>query len=112
MANQTGSLLVGYLTKPPFTLNNQKLEELFYQIFLLIMTRLNTTFTLIKPQHGLWGVMDNHTMTWDGLIGDLVNNKVDVVMNSLAQTEEREGVVDFSIPIYIYRPVFARWYRL
>ena len=107
MVNQT-SLLVGYLFKPPFPLNNQKLDELFYQMFLIIMARLNMTFTLIKPQYGLWGVMDNKTMTWDGLMGDLVTNKVDVVLNSLAQTEERESVVDFSLPIYIYRPVFAR----
>ena len=103
---------MGYLTKPPFTLNNQKLDELFYQIFLIIMAKLNITFTLIKPQYGLWGVMDNQTMTWDGLMGDLVTKKVDVVLNSLAQTEERESVVDFSLPIYIYRPVFARWYRI
>ena len=35
---------------------------------------------------------------WNGLMGDLVNRRVDMVMTSLAVNSEREHVVDFTIP--------------
>ena len=102
------SITVGYLNKPPFTQNDQKLDEVFYEIFISIITQLNLTFTMTKPQSGLWGQMDNRTMLWDGLMGDLMRNKVDMVITSLAQTEARDRVVDFSVPVYVYRPVYTR----
>ena len=103
------SLTVGYLNKPPFTQNDQKLDEVFYQVFLTIVHQLNLSVVMTKPLTGQWGQLDNQTQTWDGLIGDLVERRVDVSITSLAQTEERNRVVDFSIPVYRYTPVFTRW---
>ena len=107
MLNLT-SVTVGYINKPPFTQNDQKLDEVFFEIFLSIMSQFNLSYTLTRPLSGLWGQLDNQTRSWDGLMGDLVGGRVDVAVTSLAQTEQRETAVDFSIPVYVYRPVFTR----
>ena len=102
------TLKVGYLNKPPFTRNDQKLDEVFFEIFLTITNHLNVSFTMIQPVSGRWGEYLQENNTWNGLVGDLVSQKVDLVVTSLAQTKERREFIDFSIPVYMYRPVFTR----
>lgn len=40
------------------------------------------------------------TLQWDGLLGALLAERIDVVIASMAITEERERAVDFSAPYY------------
>ena len=37
---------------------------------------------------------------WDGMVGDLINDKADIALGALTVLPERETVVDFTIPYY------------
>ena len=98
---------VGLINTPPFKKTSEKLDEVFYRLFVHITNNLNLSMTPVFPTSGLWG--ENKNGTWDGLVGDLIKENTDVAISSLAQTDERERYIDFSYPIYIYHPVFLRY---
>lgn len=63
-----------------------------------IAAELDFEYTLTTPEDGIYGSYDAETDDWTGAIGDLVDQRVDVVIGDMSVTEEREVVVDFTEP--------------
>ena len=47
-----------------------------------------------------YGVKDEATGEWSGLIGDLAKGETDIVVADLTMTSEREEVIDFVSPYF------------
>jgi len=60
--------------------------------------RVSTQYCITSNGHSLLTLIPIQNGRWNGLMGDLVNRRVDMVMTSLAVNAEREHVVDFTIP--------------
>ena len=62
----------------------------------MLKERLEFTFEMYQVEDKKWGAKIGNT--WNGLIGDLLTGKADMVMTSLKITAERSQVIDFSVP--------------
>ncbi len=62
----------------------------------MLKDRLEFTFEMYEVEDGNWGAKVDDE--WNGLIGDLITGKADMVMTSLKITAERSQVLDFSVP--------------
>jgi ionotropic glutamate receptor len=58
------------------------------------------SFELYEVPDGEYGVKDRKTQRWNGVIGELANNKADIAVGPVAVMAERESVVDFTVPYY------------
>jgi len=45
-----------------------------------------------------YGVYNENTGQWNGMVGELIEEKADMVIADLTMTESREKVIDFSVP--------------
>ena len=69
---------------------------------------MNFTYTLVKPADGKWGAI-NPDGTWNGLVGELADQKIDIAPSPLKVTEERSTVCTFASPItQIYHTLFIK----
>ncbi|GFS20371.1 glutamate receptor [Elysia marginata] len=60
---------------------------------------LNFTIQYTEPEDGFWGV-DEGNGTWNGLVGQVAREEVDMVIAPIGITEAREGVIDFTSPFF------------
>ena len=63
----------------------------------MLKNTLDFTFDMYEVEDGKWGAKVTPQI-WNGLIGDLLVGRADMVMTSLKITHERSQVVDFSVP--------------
>ncbi|KAL3861017.1 hypothetical protein ACJMK2_007110 [Sinanodonta woodiana] len=60
---------------------------------------LNFTYELIEPSDGVFGSRSPDGR-WNGLVGQLERQEVDMVVATLTVQPERRGVIDFTYPFY------------
>lgn len=60
--------------------------------------KLNFTYTIIPVRDERYGVKDSKTGKWNGMIGEVQRNEVNMSVAGLTITEERKLVVSFSDP--------------
>ncbi|KAK6183983.1 hypothetical protein SNE40_006538 [Patella caerulea] len=66
----------------------------------LLAHHLNFTYTFKQPAVGQYGDRSNGG-EWNGLVGQLHRQEVDIVITDLVITEEREQVIDFILPPFL-----------
>ncbi|CAG9787778.1 unnamed protein product [Diatraea saccharalis] len=73
--------------------------DLVKHIFAILREeKFNYSYSFLHEEDKLWGKLDPKTKKWNGLIGDLLDQKADLAVCDLTITEERKKVVDFSVP--------------
>ena len=72
-----------------------------------IMKDLNVTIRQYHSVSGVFGVYNKDTKEWDGLMQELITNKVDLVVSDLMITFERSMFIDFVYPFIHVKPVMA-----
>ena len=76
--------------------------------FFLLKSIMNFTYTLMKPSDGKWGSIQPDG-TWSGIIGELVNQKIDIGPAPLKVTEQRSADMAFASPVtQIYHTLFIK----
>ncbi|KAK6186783.1 hypothetical protein SNE40_006057 [Patella caerulea] len=73
------------------------------QLAEMIAQTLNFTFSFVQPHDCKWGLEVNGV--WEGMIGQLVRQEVDLVIADLAATTDRMEVVDFIFPAYLIQNI-------
>lgn len=58
---------------------------------------LKFSYEFIEPTDRQFGTYDHETETWNGLIGDLLSNKIDMIAMDLSVSFERKTFIDFSV---------------
>jgi ionotropic glutamate receptor NMDA 2B len=89
----------------PYLIRNSSIAPTYYDqcasgfyidLLLMLKNTLDFTFEMYEVEDGRWGAKIGSI--WNGLIGDLLKGKADMVMTSLKITHERSQAVDFSVP--------------
>ena len=86
---------------------NIEYSGLIFALLDLMGNRLNFTYVVKEPEDGLWGTFENGH--WNGMIKQVINHEVTLAAASFAISQERERVVNFTVPIdlqpfsFIYR---------
>lgn len=60
---------------------------------------LNFTYEVIEPEDGKWGVEIGNG-SWNGMIGEVMREKIDFAAAGFSITAARQMVVDFSAPFF------------
>ncbi|GFO49256.1 glutamate receptor [Plakobranchus ocellatus] len=60
---------------------------------------MNFTIQWTEPPDGYWGI-DEGNGSWNGLVGQVAKQEVDMVIAPIGITEAREGVIDFTSPFF------------
>ncbi|KAK3755334.1 hypothetical protein RRG08_026064 [Elysia crispata] len=60
---------------------------------------LNFTIRYTEPPDGHWG-NDDGNGTWNGMVGQVVRQEVDMIVAPIGITEARDGVIDFTSPFF------------
>ncbi|GFO49258.1 glutamate receptor [Plakobranchus ocellatus] len=60
---------------------------------------LNFTIQWTEPPDGYWG-NDEGNGTWNGMVGQVVRQEVDMIVAPMGITEAREAVIDFTSPFF------------
>ena len=60
---------------------------------------LNFTPLISLSRDGQWGGLEADNVTWNGMIGMLMDESTDIVTAALSHTSRRDIVIDFSTPI-------------
>jgi hypothetical protein len=69
---------------------------------------MNFTYTLMKPSDGKWGSIQPDG-TWNGIIGELANQEIDIGPAPLKVTEQRSADMGFASPVtQIYHALFIK----
>ncbi|KAL5018031.1 hypothetical protein ScPMuIL_003753 [Solemya velum] len=64
----------------------------------ILSERIGFDFDLFEVPDREWGLQNENTKEWNGLIRILVDQKADMVMTSLKITKERNAYINFSVP--------------
>jgi ABC-type amino acid transport substrate-binding protein len=95
-------LKIGSILNAPFliaTVGKKTAYEGFVVDFSNALTeKLGSKYKIRIASDDAYGHYDEEEKTWTGLIGDVVNGKVDMAIADLTITEERKQHVDFSKP--------------
>ena len=64
--------------------------------------KMSFDYEVLLPSDGSndFGHKNDDTGEWSGLIGDLINGRVDIVVAPMTMTSEREEVIDFVAPYF------------
>eukprot|EP00111_Clytia_hemisphaerica_P000282 TCONS_00000718-protein len=62
--------------------------------FEMVQRKLNFEYTLYIVEDGKWGTLENET--WNGMIGDLVDKKADLIINIMTPLEIRAKDIHFT----------------
>lgn len=105
LTNRT--LVVSTILNTPFMMLKEGSEELrgndryegySADLIKLIAKILRFNYTIKEADDGKYGRFDEETGSWNGMIGELQNQKADMVVADITITSEREKVVDFTVP--------------
>ncbi|KAK6175395.1 hypothetical protein SNE40_013867 [Patella caerulea] len=75
----------------------------------MLAQSLNFTFTFVEPADCNWGFKINGV--WTGMVGQLLQQEVDIVVADLTATPERQEVVDFIFPAYLVQTMGILYHR-
>lgn len=66
-----------------------------------LQSRLNFTITLSIPEDSMYGTVtcQNGSKVWNGLVGMLVHNEIDIQVTGLNWLKERDEVIDYVMPV-------------
>ena len=64
----------------------------------LIETKLDCKFNIQLAEDGNWGNYDETTGTWSGVVGEVINKKVDMAVMDLTIIPAREKGLAFTVP--------------
>ncbi|ELU16508.1 hypothetical protein CAPTEDRAFT_185470 [Capitella teleta] len=86
----------------PFVFKEQVGEDFVYrgidvELINVLAEKLNFTYSVVPSVDGLWGGQDPNG-TWDGMIGMLMRQEVDIAASGISMTLPRLKVVDFTYP--------------
>ncbi|XP_046364310.2 glutamate receptor 3-like [Haliotis rufescens] len=95
------TLVVSTLMYAPFTMRRQDRGHVIYEgycfeVLNVLAKDLNFSVQLVEPDDGEWGLLVDGK--WTGLIGQLEQRDVDMVVAPLTIHEDRERVMDFLLP--------------
>nr|AEX15550.1 ionotropic glutamate receptor-12 [Pleurobrachia bachei] len=103
--NLEGQVLkIGVLEVPPFAMKKHGCESdsvecwigICPEILFKMSRDLNFTYHFIQPKQKVYGTFNKVTNTWSGLIGDLLDNKIDLIAMDLSVSSERRAWIDFT----------------
>lgn len=80
-----------------------------FQFVNLCAEMFNFTYEVVRPEKDAFGTLVNETH-WNGLIGMLIDGKIDVAASVLTITQPRMEVVSF-LPPHTYEPVVIMFQR-
>ncbi|XP_035685555.1 glutamate receptor 1-like [Branchiostoma floridae] len=86
---------------------NDRFQGFCMDLFSWISTELGFKYEYYEVEDGQFGIYDSKTGKWNGMIGDVLYGKADIVMAPLFITSERQKVGDFTLPYYDNGMVFA-----
>jgi hypothetical protein len=72
---------------------------LFVDYLRHLESNLNFTAHVSLSKDGMWGSLAKDGITWNGMVGMLINNEADIVTASMTRTLQREDIIDFAIPL-------------
>ncbi|XP_053403039.1 uncharacterized protein LOC123556009 [Mercenaria mercenaria] len=110
---ETVKTLTGKLY-PPFVIKKEINGTIEYEGFCMdllkeLATKLNFTYTVTEPSDGKWGDYEDMNLTYNGLVGQLQRQEVDMIAAPLSTSLERNKVMDFSYPFrYEYTSVIFK----
>ncbi|XP_052784704.1 glutamate receptor ionotropic, kainate glr-3-like isoform X2 [Mya arenaria] len=98
--------LVATLPYPPFVWRKELNGTTYYEGFCIdlldqLAHTLNFTYTITEPADQAWGGwLDKEKGLFNGLVGMLQREEVDLTVGPLSQQAEREKAIDFSYPFF------------
>jgi len=60
-------------------------------------SEMNFTYEYVEPPDGEYGYLDRETDKWNGMIGDMLEGKTDMIAMDLSVSFERKTHIDFSV---------------
>jgi len=105
LTNKT--LIVSTVLNSPFMMlkegsekltGNDRYEGFSADLIKEVANILIFNYTIKEADDGRYGSFDKKTGTWNGMIGELQNQKADLVVADITITSEREQVLDFTMP--------------
>ena len=81
---------------------NKYHQGIYKSVLQILESELNFTTSIFKRKDGAWGFVDkssNGTIVASGMIGDVVNSKVNMLVVSLVLTSKRVQYMDFITPL-------------
>ncbi|XP_063692437.1 glutamate receptor ionotropic, kainate 2-like [Bolinopsis microptera] len=101
-------LKVGTIHSPPFAINTnvegckevQCWEGICPKIVKRLAKDLNFTYEFVEPEDKKYGLLNktesNPEGEWDGLVGDLLKNRIDIIAIDLSVSSQRRSYIDFT----------------
>ncbi|KAL4219425.1 hypothetical protein ACF0H5_022005 [Mactra antiquata] len=100
------NFLLSTLPYPPFVIKIKTNGTVTYEGYCIDLLKelariLNFTYTIIEPADGLWGdYVSKENFTFNGLVGQLQRQEIDMVAAPISEQPERHQVMDFSYPFF------------
>nr|AHA51229.1 Lig_chan domain-containing protein [Bathyctena chuni] len=99
-------LRLGITEEPPFAWRSESINcnspGCWYgycpDLVARLASELNFTYEYIEPTDKKFGGLNSTTKQWNGMIGDLIAGKTDVITMVLSVSSERKMYIDFSFP--------------
>ena len=96
-------LKLGMTSNPPFA--SKKIncsiancwEGICPDIVQSISERLNFSFEYVEPEDGEFGWYDSENDKWNGLIGDMISGKTDMISMDISIGAQRKKYIDFTV---------------
>ncbi|TRY63126.1 hypothetical protein TCAL_11659 [Tigriopus californicus] len=80
------------------SLNNCTISGMYADVFFVLRDILNFTYQFVQPPDDTWGTSDSEG-AYNGMLGQLQRQEIDLAPTSFTVTKERSRVVDFAFPI-------------
>ncbi len=113
---QNRSINIGYIIDNPYSNNctdpsdtlECPLPGLAVEFAAMVCSFLNFRCRFSPQNHTNYGIKINET--FDGLIGQLIDNEFDVLIPSISPSTDRSGIIDLGVPVFIEQQVmFTRY---
>ncbi|XP_066943694.1 glutamate receptor ionotropic, kainate 2-like isoform X2 [Macrobrachium rosenbergii] len=101
------NLVISSVLEPPYVMlpetpdgekGSQRLEGFCIDLIREISQILVFNYTVELADDGTYGRFDADSGRWNGMIGELLEQKADLAIGDLTITNERKQVVDFTVP--------------
>ena len=82
---------------PLFVISQQKQEVNAYsgvmsKVLNYLQSNLNFSTTVVRPPDGSWGVIDEETGDWGGMVGMVLRNETDFGLGNLLRYPKRHQI--------------------